>query len=175
MVNYEKIDTFSLGHNSTYLHYDNFPEIVHLDDQAHLVMENFDSVKVHTIKEKKSLDNAIEEFKASHINLLLVINDENHITGLLSSSDTLGSKPMAIIEAQQIKRENLQISALMIAIEEIPCIDADTVKKVRVGNILTTMRSIKTDYLLAVKSHNTEKQTIAGVFRMAEITKHLQS
>ncbi len=129
----------------------------------------------HTLNilESTSLDDAIQTMKTHHVTLMLVTRD-SHITGILSSEDLLGEKPITLQQRSRIERENIMVKMLMTPLNEIILMDIEDVLHARVGNVIATLKNHHQPYAI-VSSNQTpqEEKALHGIFSASQISKQL--
>ena len=167
-VQYETIP-YQLSASALSIPHQDKPELVHDDDPATSVMTDFGIVPPETIPEGANLDTAIHEIQGSNNHLLLVVNDNHHAQGIITSADLLGSKPMQLMQKRGIQREKISVKMLMRPCEVIPVITLDEVAMAKVGNVVQTLHAAKRSHVLAIN----ENMQICGLFSAAQISKQL--
>jgi CBS domain containing-hemolysin-like protein len=108
------------------------------------------------------------------VHLLLVINEEGHFQGILSSEDVWGEKPIKMIQERRIHRDQVLVRTIMVPYSEITAFDFDLIKSAKVGHIVKTLSEHKQHYALAVSPcTETQVQLIRGIFTASQISKQL--
>jgi len=174
MAKYESLPTTAINPDQTTLPSHNLPELVHLDDPATAVMTDFTHTPAHIISPNKSMDDALNEMKATGAHLLLAIDQEGHLRGIISSEDILGEKPIQIIQEKRISRDNIKVDMLMRSAEHIFALNIETIDDARVGHIVKTLTENKRQYALVIGKSKSDNQTmIRGLFTLSQISKQL--
>lgn len=174
MAKYEVLPTTEILPNGTMLHAQHLPELVHLDDPAIEVMTDFTLSPALTILPTDTMDHAIREMEILGVHLLLVINEEGHFQGILSSEDVWGEKPIKMIQERRIHRDQVLVRTIMVPYSEITAFDFDLIKSAKVGHIVKTLSEHKQHYALAVSPcTETQVQLIRGIFTASQISKQL--
>jgi CBS domain-containing protein len=168
MINYEELELLTLTHQPIAPTQAYQPNLIHLDDPAESAIINFSSHPAITISPSESIDNAIFEMRSHDIHTILVL-DNQHVIGILSSNDILGNKPIQLLQEKRINREQIQVHMIMSNINDSIFIDTKTLSFARVGNIVKTLKKHKKQYLLALDHDN----KIYGLFTASRISKLL--
>ena len=105
MTQYELIPHHS-GVTSIPFNQQSSSELAYEDDPATSVMQSLANGHTLSISESTPLDDAIHTMKTHHVTLMLVTHD-THVTGILSSEDLLGEKPITLQQRSRIERENI--------------------------------------------------------------------
>lgn len=176
MAKYEALPTTEILLNGTMLHAQHLPELVHMDDPAIEVMTDFTLTPPFTISPTDTMDHAINEMKVLGVHLLLVINEEGHFQGILSSEDVWGEKPIKVIQERRIHRDQVLVRTIMVPYSEVTAFDFELIKTAKVGHIVKTLSEHKQHYALAISPcPDTQVQIIRGIFTASQISKQLHT
>ena len=148
------------------------PEVVHLDDPAVFVMIDYNFRSPDSLNENVSMDDALSDMKFRGVHVMLVVNDAHCVVGVLSRDDLLGEKPITLIQTRRIERSQVVVSMLMTPVEQVPFFNIDDIKLARVGNMVSTLRSIKRHDALVINQQG-DNPTICGLFHVSQINKQL--
>jgi CBS-domain-containing membrane protein len=151
------------------------PRIVHLDDPAYDVMTNFNHVHPITVMPAVTIDAALVQMKIRGVRLLLVINENEEITGLITSSDIQGEHPIEIAEQQRISRSEIRVDMIMTPHIRIDVMTIGQIHRLQVGHIVETLRQLDRRHILVVEVDQvTGRQQVCGLFSMSQIKKQLR-
>lgn len=174
MAKYEALPTTAILANDTMLYGQNLPELVHLDDPAVSVMTDFTHAAPHIILPTDTMDHAIKEMEVSGAHLLVVLNQDGHFQGILSSEDVWGEKPIKLIQERRIHRDQVLVKMIMVPYTEITAFDFAVIERACVGHIVKTLTEHRQHYALAVvPNENHTLQIIRGIFTLSQISKQL--
>lgn len=172
MINYETIPVLELNKETTLLKTHNLPELVHFDDPALTVLIDFYQASPSTIKDTATMNEAIHDMELHEVQLLLVMNAEHELVGLLTSEDVLGEKPIKYIQQNRLSRNDVLVRMLMTPIAKVPAFSIDAVEKARIGNVVKTLHALNTPTALVV--HEADgKKILQGAFTTAQMSKQL--
>lgn len=149
------------------------PELTHIDDLALDVLVDFQFQRPATISTKQSIDEAILEMKANNVHMLLVVDTEKHIVGIISSQALQGEQPYKIIQESRIKHSEIQVGAIMLPIEHVLCIDFDSLKSAKIGNLVETFKKHRRHYALVMKTDEHGHKHVQGYFSASRISRTL--
>lgn len=171
---YHPLSTTSLKPGVTYLHPLEPQEVVHWEDQATHAMVDFKYVKAEIIGPDAPIDSALHAIKKCSFHVLLVVDTEHRILGLISAEDLLGEKPLKVIEHRRLSRADISAHMVMIPKHDILTIDLETLRHAKVGHVVQTLRAHKQHYALVVKiDETTDTQVVRGLFSSPLISKQL--
>jgi hypothetical protein len=171
---YHPLSVTSLNPQVTYLHPLEPQQLVHWEDAALHAMVDFKHVKAETIGPDEPIDKALVAIKNCSFHVLLVVNAEQMILGLVSAEDLLGEKPLKAIEHRRLARADISVHMVMIPQREILTLDLESLRHAKVGHVVQTLRANKQHYALVVKTdEDTGTQSVRGLFSSPLISKQL--
>lgn len=174
MAKYEALPTVSISLDDTVLPTNQLPELVHMEDPAASVMLDFTITPPHTIKQTDTLDHAILEMTGRGTHMMLVINEEGCLQGILSSADARGEKPIQCMEENRIRHDQVLVKMIMTRYADIMALDFTLLESARVGNIVKTLLEHKQHYALVISPTEDEsQQIIRGIFTTTQLSKQL--
>lgn len=173
MKTYEPLETANLLKENKLCTPKLLPAVVHINDPAESVMINFNYHQPLTIHAGSFIQEAHDEMKFSNVHLLIVIDDDNEVVGLLGANDLIGEKPLQIAQSRGMDRNEIRVRLLMTPQNKISVVDHDELKHAKVAHIIETMRQLKTYYLLVMCSHKSNSQEVMGLFAASQLSKQL--
>lgn len=170
---YESIKTISLPTGIEAAHPPALPELVHIDDSALSIFVDFQFQRPAMIWAKQSIDDALLEMKANNAHMLLVVDAQKHVIGIISSQALHGEKPYQIIQESRVKHSDIHVSTIMLPIDQILCINYDALKNANIGNLVEMFKQHQRHYALVVKTNADGEQVIQGYFSASRISRTL--
>ena len=149
------------------------PRLVHLDDPARMVMTDFSKVFPITINPEATIDEALELMKNQGVRLLLVIDPNDHVIGLITATDIQGQKPIELVQEQRIPHAEITVAMIMSSQANIQGLPLEDVQRLQVGHIAETLRQLERQHILVLNTNDAGQQTICGLFSMSQIRKQL--
>ncbi len=148
------------------------PEQVTLDNPALDSMTDFSRATAFIATLGDSIRQAEERMKRRKVRLLFVMNDHDQIAGLVTSTDIQGEKPMLLVHARGIHRDEVLVSDIMTPLTQLEAVNLDDLKKARVGHVLETLKASGRQHALVVET--IEGQTfVRGLLSLSMLTKQL--
>lgn len=152
------------------------PELIHLDSPAPAVMTDFKLVHPVTIAPDVSIDEALAKMKTAGVRLLLVVNEAQHIIGLVTANDIMGERPIKIIEETRMERTAITVQTIMTPQPEILVLNMLSVRSAQVGHIIETLRALERQHVLVVEvDEATRAQRVVGMFSTSQVSKLMGS
>ena len=150
------------------------PPLVHLDSPALEVMTDFKVVHAITTSAGVAIDEALETMKTSGVRLLLVIDEESCVIGLITASDIQGEKPIRFVQEERMPRSEITIGMIMTPQKDIPVLNMLSVRNVQVGSVIATLHELERQHVLVVEvDPDSKDQRVRGLFSLSQISKQL--
>ncbi|MCP5278220.1 MAG: CBS domain-containing protein [Thiobacillus sp.] len=149
------------------------PERVSMDDPMANVMTDFKVVTAYTIFPLETIEAAREKMIHRGVRMLLVVDDLNHILGLITSTDLTGEKPMQVVQTQGIRHSDVMVKDIMTPRERLEVLCMDDLQSACVGDIVTTLKAHGRQHALAVERMPDRGQILRGLFSISQINRQL--
>lgn len=153
----------------------NSPKPISVDSPAIEVMTDLQRVHAVTVAAGETITRATRLMIARRIRLLLVVNADGLIEGLISARDTMGEKPVKLLqERRDAKYEELTVGDLMVPRHQIDVLDIETVLRANVGAIIATLKEFGRQHALVLETDPVRGvQIVRGIFSATQIARQL--
>lgn len=149
------------------------PPLVTMDDPALAVMTDFQIVTAFTIDPDVSVDTAARVMRRRSVHLLLVVNVENHVLGIITSNDLQGEKTLQCISARGITREDALVRDIMTPQDRLEVISMDDVLHAHVGHVVATLKASGRRHAAVVDEDASGRQILRGLFAASQLARQL--
>jgi CBS-domain-containing membrane protein len=149
------------------------PERVTLDDAAVSVMTDLTRVTAVIILPGDTADEAHRRMVQRGVRLLLVINQDRKVVGLVTATDILGEKPVMAASQRAIRREEVLVKEIMTPQERLEVLSMSDVRASKVGHIVSTLKRTGRQHAMAVDVDANGRQTVRGLFSATQIARQL--
>ena len=149
------------------------PDRVTLEDPAQHVMTDFKGITAVIVLSGDSVEEAHRRMIQRGVRLLLVVDQNRQVAGVITASDILGEKPMQAVSQRGIRREELVVRDVMTPHERLEVLDLDEVRAARVGHIVSTLKQSGRQHALVVERDAARCATVRGVFSATQIARQL--
>ncbi len=147
---------------------------VSMDSPAILVMTDLRQQIAVTIEPNMSIDWALQRMKSSGVRLLLVVNADKRVLGLITSTDIQGEKPIKFREALSLRHEEIMVRDIMTPHSELEVADMSAVMRASVADVVSMLeRDGRRHALVVDQDPHTDRQAIRGIFSATQIEKQL--
>lgn len=171
---YHPLATVVLNADSSYSHPAELPIVLHWEDPALMAMNDLKIANAITIDPEASITEAELEMRVCHSHLLLVVDQEQKVRGLLASEDLLGELPLKIAQERKFKRAQIPVKLIMTPREKVVALTLKEVSHAKVGHIIETLHQAHQHYALVVEEvAGSSQQLVRGIFSLHQISKRL--
>lgn len=149
------------------------PERVKLNDPAIDVMTDLNKVSVVGVRAKTSMERANAKMIRYGVRMLLVLDDNEQMAGLLTASDVMGEKPMRFLQHMGGTHADIMVRDLMTTQRELEVLKIEDVQRAKVGQIVATLKKSNRQHALVVTEGADGRQTVCGLFSITQIARQL--
>jgi len=149
------------------------PERVKLSSPATDVMTDLTKVSVVSVRAKTSMDKANAKMIKYGVRMLLVLDDNEQIAGLITATDVLGEKPMRFLQNMGGTHADIMVRDIMSTQRELSAMKIEDVQKAKVGDIVASLKKSNRQHALAASTSPDGTQTICGLFSITQIARQL--
>lgn len=173
-IEYTPIASAKLEEGASFHRTERIFDVIKLDDPATAVMTDLKKISAVTIAEKAPIEAANARMKHRGVRLLLVVDDEDTVVGLITSTDLHGAKPIQHIQKHGGTYHDILVQDIMTAQNKLEVICMDDINRTRVGNVVATLKQAGRSHALVVDRHEKEnKQVIRGIISASQIARQL--
>ena len=148
------------------------PERVTLDSPAVQVMTDFTQVPAATIESGAGIAEADAFMRRRGVRALIVTGAGGSVTGVLTSTDVLGEKPIKFALENGVRRDEIRVSDLMTGRSLLELLVYEEVRQARVGHIVATLRNAGRQHFL-VGEKGADGERVRGIFSLSQIARQL--
>lgn len=169
MKEYRTLETIGLGHITAIQQPADTGDI-DLDSLAFEVFTDFRLQQPFMLEQSVGIEQAREMMQREHVRRKLVIDVDEHLRGVISLKDLVSSRVMQVMEATNLKREDLTVGDVMVRTTSLKAVELKDFEHARIGDILMTMKAFGEEHVLVV---DTENQALRGMVSSTDIARKL--
>lgn len=144
------------------------------DSPALDVMTDLSNVAAATISPDAPLAQATQVMVARGVRLLFVVEPDGEILGLITARDTMGERPIKMIQEQRGKHGDLKVRDCMTSRDSIEVIQLADVERAEVGHIVATLKNVGRQHALVVDNDRlTGEEQVRGIFSITQVGRQL--
>src|SRR5271154_14582 len=146
---------------------------VGFEDPAESVMTDLKLVNAVLINREDSIDEANQRMIQNGVRLLLVVDTNRKVDGLITATDILGEKPLQLIAVRGGRREDIRVHDIMTPQQRLEVLRMNDVRNAKVGHIVATLKKSSRQHALVVEINDNNQQIICGLFSATQIARQL--
>lgn len=146
---------------------------VQLDSPALEVMTDLKRIQAVTIGPDATLTAVKRAMMRNTVRSLLVADEKRCILGIITSTDTMGEKPMQIVLERGIRHEEVLVRDIMTPRDRLEVLDMEVVRAAEVGHVVATLKWTGRQHALVAEEDASGRQMIRGIFSASQIARQL--
>ncbi len=146
---------------------------VQLDSPALEVMTELKRIQAVTIGPDATLAAVKRAMMRNTVRSLLVADEKRCILGIITSTDTMGEKPMQIVLERGIRHEEVLVRDIMTPRDRLEVLDMEVVRAAEVGHVVATLKWTGRQHALVAEEDASGRQMIRGIFSASQIARQL--
>jgi CBS-domain-containing membrane protein len=149
------------------------PDSVTLDDGASAVMTDLTRVTAVICLPGDTADEAHRRMIQRGVRLLLVIDQDRKVVGLITATDILSEKPVLAASERGVGRREVLVRDIMTPQERLEVLSLADVRAAKVGHIVSTLQKTGRQHAMVVDHDLRGRQTVRGLFSATQIARQL--
>jgi CBS-domain-containing membrane protein len=149
------------------------PEKATLDDTATAVMTDLTRVTAVICLPGDTVDEAHRRMIQRGVRLLLVVDQDRKVVGLVTATDILGEKPVLAASQRGLRRNEVLVRDVMTPQERLEVLGMSEVRAAKVGHIVSTLQKAGRQHAMVVEHDAKGRQTVRGLFSITQIARQL--
>ena len=149
------------------------PERVKLSDPATNVMTDLNKVSLVSVRATTPMDSANAKMIRHGVRMLLVLDDNEQLEGLLTATDVLGERPMRFLQNMGGTHADILVRDIMTTQRELEVLKIDDVQNAKVGQIVASLKKSHRQHALVVAEGADGRQTVCGLFSVTQVARQL--
>lgn len=170
-----KLDAFKLDADAlVYLLPTKMPEPLTLSMPAIWAMTDLKKTRAISINPNQTIDFAMQLMKHVGIRLLVVVNENDLLEGLITARDIMGEKPMTIMNRDRIKHEEILVSQVMTPRSVLNPFNFRDIEHATVREVVNKLREARRQHAIVVEADEQGPDYyVRGIFSITQIARQL--
>ena len=148
-------------------------ERVGVGSPAAAVMTDLLQITAVTVLAVDTVDEAHHRMIQQGVRLLLVVDQDRNIQGVITANDVLGEKPVQVAVQRGIPHSELLVSDIMTPRGALEVLDMHEVDNAVVGHVVATLKAVGRQHALVVDRNPDGRQRVRGIFSATQIARQL--
>jgi CBS-domain-containing membrane protein len=148
-------------------------QAVTMDSPALSVMTDLTQVSAAVVDAAQSMDAAHEFMMQRGVRMLLVLDAERRLAGLVTATDILGEKPVELVHDRRMKHSEITVADLMTPADRLDAFDIATVQAARVGQVVASLKEARRHHALVIQRNAEGAREVRGIFSLSQVARQL--
>lgn len=149
------------------------PERVRIESSALEVMTDLTRVTAVIILAGDTVDEAHHRMIQRGVRLLLVVDQDRKVHGVITANDVLGEKPVKVAVQRGVPRSEIQVRDIMTPRDALQVLEFADVSAASVGHVVATLKAAGRQHTLVVERDDRRRQRVRGIFSATQIARQL--
>ena len=149
------------------------PNRVTMEDAAINVMTDLKRVSAVIVLPGDTINEAHRRMIERGVRLLLVVDANRKVVGLVTATDILGEKPVQAATARRIPREDVRVGEIMVRQEDLEVLELSDVQAAKVGHVVATLKKAGRQHAVVVEPEGEGQERVRGLFSATQIARQL--
>ncbi|MBI5276602.1 MAG: CBS domain-containing protein [Burkholderiales bacterium] len=146
---------------------------VTLDSPALEVMTDLTRVAAAVTSPQDTMDAAHAFMVKRGVRMLLAVDDQQNLVGIITTNDILGEKPVAVAETRRIPHSDILVADVMTPADRLEAFDMHTVERARVGQVVASLQHARRHHALVVQQSADGQREVRGIFSLSQMARQL--
>jgi signal-transduction protein with cAMP-binding, CBS, and nucleotidyltransferase domain len=144
-----------------------------LDSPAIEVMTDLTQVPPVVIDPQESMELAQSYMRQRGVRMLLAMNQDDRLAGIITASDLLGEVPIAMAREQGKHHADILVADLMTPANQLDAFELRRVVSASVGHIVSSLQRARRHHALVVQPGDDGEPQVRGIFSLSQIARQL--
>lgn len=150
------------------------PPVVYPEAHALEVMTDLNFVPAATVMVGSTLQHAHQMMIDRGVRMVLVLDGDKSIQGLLTATDILGQRTVRVAKEKGLTEGYLLVDHVMTLVSDIEVLSLVDVVHARVGDVVATLRNSGRQHALVVDRETQEDDLVVrGIFSASQVARQL--
>ena len=146
---------------------------VGLDSPATDAMTDLTRIAAVIVLAGDTVDEAHRRMVQRGVRLLLVVDQDRKVMGVITANDVSGEKPVQIAVQQGIHRDEVLVRNIMTPSANLQVLHMEQVRAAKVGHIVATLKQAGRQHTLVVDRGEKGELRLRGIFSTTQIVRQL--
>ncbi len=149
------------------------PDRVQLDNPAIDIMTDLTRIAAVIVLAGDTVDEAHRRMIQRGVRLLLVVDQDRKMRGVITADDVLGERPVQVASQQGIPRHDVLVRDVMSPCTTLQVLSMEQVRGAKVGHIIATLKHAGRQHTLVVDHNEKGVTRLRGIFSTTQIVRQL--
>lgn len=144
-----------------------------MDSPAVLVMTDLTRVAAAVASPGTTVDEANRYMMRRGVRMLLVLDDEELLIGIVTATDILGEKPVTLTRERGVRHSEILVGDVMTPASRLDAFDLHVVQGACVGHVVASLQLARRHHALVTQPEADGGIEVRGIFSLSQIARQL--
>jgi CBS domain-containing protein len=144
-----------------------------LDSPAILVMTDLTRVAAVVASPATTVDEANRYMMRRGVRMLLVLDEQELLAGIVTATDVLGEKPVKLAGERGVRHSDILVADVMTPASRLDAFDLHTVEHASVGQVVASLQRSRRHHALVIQQDGQGGIEVRGVFSLSQIARQV--
>jgi CBS domain-containing protein len=144
-----------------------------LDSPAITVMTDLTRVAAAVALPGMTVEEANRYMIQRGVRMLLVLDEEELLTGIVTATDIMGEKPVTLARERGVRHSDILVADVMTPASRIDTFDLPTVQGACVGHVVASLQRSRRHHALVTQRQSEGGIEVRGIFSLSQIARQL--
>lgn len=144
-----------------------------LASPARQVMTDLTQVSAVVVDPQATMEAAHEMMQQRGVRMLLALDADGTLAGLITANDILGEKPMHLVNQRRIRHSEILVADVMTPMARLDAFEWKAVQSARVGDIVARLQQAQRQHALVTQTAAGGQVLVRGIFSLSQIARQL--
>ena len=147
--------------------------VTSLDSPAIQVMTDLTRVSAAVASPATTVDEANRYMVRRGVQMLLVLDDEDLLAGIVTATDILSEKPVTLARERGMRHSDILVADVMTPANRLDAFDLHTVEGACVGHVVASLQRSRRHHALVTQQDASGAIEVRGIFSLSQIARQL--
>ena len=144
-----------------------------LDSPAISVMTDLTRVAAAVALTGMTVDEANRYMIQRGVRMLLVLDEQELLAGLVTATDILGEKPVTLARERGVRHSDILVADVMTPANRLDAFDLHAVQGACVGHVVASLQRTRRHHALVTQQDASGGTEVRGIFSLSQIARQL--
>lgn len=144
-----------------------------MDSPALDVMTDLKRVAAVVVSPATSIDDADRFMMRRGVRMLLVLDEEAVLVGIVTATDIMGERPVTLAHERGVRHSEILVGDVMTPAQRLDAFELDQVRGARVGNVVASLQQHRRHHALVTQADGRGGLEVRGLFSLTQIARQI--
>jgi CBS-domain-containing membrane protein len=107
------------------------------------------------------------------VRMLLALDEQRNLAGIVTTNDILGEKPVAVVQDRRIRHDEILVADVMTPADRLEAFDMHAVQSAQVGQVVASLQQARRHHAIVVQTSANGTREVRGIFSLSQIARQL--